>query len=381
MAKLPKYVQFLKARQKHVFYHALTGRKTLPGQPGSEEFETAYEELRLMVEAPDKPKAEKKEPTFQDAYDEFTRTDEWRTFSENTLRAYKTNSKDFLNAVIPGSKAGKTFGQAEIGTPEAEILPVLRELVESVKPHKGKKYCELLRHIYRTAIRKKWALRNLGDDIEYKKLPKAKPYPKWPQKYLDRFEAHHPVGSRARTAFAMARYFGTRAGDVAVIGWDQLRSHRYIDEDTGLPVVVPMIEFWTSKGAKNDGNSHVSILVRPEMEEVLNALDRSKGGTILKTRTGTPYSEDSLQLRMAKWCEEAGVPPGFTLHGLRRTFASELAVGKADLFTIQKLMGHKSAKTTIIYLNDLDAEPLAEAGLQAVKRRTAQLEKLRKLEK
>ncbi|WP_210172039.1 site-specific integrase [Rhizobium sp. Root1220] len=107
----------------------------------------------------------------------------------------------------------------------------------------------------------------------------------------------------------------------------------------------------------------------PELEIALNALDRSKGGTIRKTMYGEAFSEKSLTGMMAHWCKQAGIAPGYTLHGLRRSFASELAEGAADPFAIMKAMGHKDISTTMIYLKDLNAEPMAQRAAAAASKR------------
>jgi integrase len=59
----------------------------------------------------------------------------------------------------------------------------------------------------------------------------------------------------------------------------------------------------------------------------------------------------------------AGLPEGFrALHGLRHVYASMLASsGKVDMYTLQKLMTHKSADMTQRYAHLRD-ESLARAG-------------------
>ncbi|WP_372352947.1 tyrosine-type recombinase/integrase [Pararhizobium sp. BT-229] len=84
---------------------------------------------------------------------------------------------------------------------------------------------------------------------------------------------------------------------------------------------------------------------------------------------------------MAVWCEQAGIPPGYTLHGLRTTFANEIAEGGADPFAVQKALGHRNFRTTQIYLKKLDATPMAIRAADAAARRAAQIRRIRNSEK
>jgi integrase len=383
MARKAKFADFPGVRElaggKLVFRHPLIGQKALPADMDSEEFAAAYEALRLLVAVPADAKPVVKKPTFREAFTEWKKSPEWAAYDEKTIKGHERHAKAFLEAAyMPTTQA--TFAELEVDQAEAEILPLLRKHVASHKPHKAKRVVIAIRKIYAAAVENEWTLRNLGNDIVAPKLPPSVGAKPWPLDAIEQFERYHQPGTGARTAFALARFLGNRRGDVSKVRWDQLKTVRYIGED-GEPKVATVIEFMTSKNAKSGKNVAMTLVIRPELEIVLNALDRSKGDTILKTRSGNPFSEKSLTNQMAVWCDQANLPSGLTLHGLRKSYANEIAEGAADPFTLQKAMGHAHISTTQIYLKKMDATPSAFRAAEAAERRTAEIKKLNLLGK
>ena len=66
-------------------------------------------------------------------------------------------------------------------------------------------------------------------------------------------------------------------------------------------------------------------------------------------RPGRHLTTRSAQKVITHAREKAGIPPHATMHTLRHCFATHLLMAGTDLWYIQELLGHASAKTTEIY--------------------------------
>jgi integrase len=84
-------------------------------------------------------------------------------------------------------------------------------------------------------------------------------------------------------------------------------------------------EFRQQKKRNRHGGREMFIPIVDKLSQALDRLDRSKGGAVLKNAYGRPFAEKSLTGMMAHWNKQAGIPAGYTLHGLRRTFGTHLA--------------------------------------------------------
>lgn len=68
-------------------------------------------------------------------------------------------------------------------------------------------------------------------------------------------------------------------------------------------------------------------------------------------RKGEPLSNRALFRSMQKWSKVAGITKKVSFHTLRHSYATHLLEQGVDIKRIQLLLGHKSIRTTSVYLH------------------------------
>ena len=59
-------------------------------------------------------------------------------------------------------------------------------------------------------------------------------------------------------------------------------------------------------------------------------------------------------MELKSWAVRCGITKPITFHSGRHTFATLMLDLGTDLFTVQKLLGHKEVKTTLVYAHIMD---------------------------
>ena len=93
-------------------------------------------------------------------------------------------------------------------------------------------------------------------------------------------------------------------------------------------------------------NSYRTIPLSAEACKMLDNLPRTSP-YIFPNRKGNPQSPDSLEKKLKRRMNHLPTEiPRLTFHELRHTFGTDLRRKDIDIFTIQKVMGHKDIKVT-----------------------------------
>jgi len=98
------------------------------------------------------------------------------------------------------------------------------------------------------------------------------------------------------------------------------------------------------------GKSQTIPLNKMAIETLEDQLQYKRDGVDLVFPSNNNTIRHDIKKQWAKIKKLAGIPNDFRLHDLRHTFASLLASsGKVDIYTLQKLLTHKSPQTTQRY--------------------------------
>lgn len=75
-----------------------------------------------------------------------------------------------------------------------------------------------------------------------------------------------------------------------------------------------------------------------------------------------PDNQSTLAWQVSRWVERAGIDKHITFHCARHTFGTMLLTLGVDIYTVSKLMGHKSVAMTEIYAKVVDSKKIDAMG-------------------
>lgn len=171
---------------------------------------------------------------------------------------------------------------------------------------------------------------------------------------LAQFEDKHPLGSKARLAFAIFRYTGLRVCDAAVLGRQHLYSSRLSDGREELRFRIT---------PKKTSKSSAVVVDMPVLAPLADAIAACPitNLTFLVTEYGKPFSEKGLGNKMRDWFDEAGLNH-CSSHGIRKADATIAAENGATGHQLMGMMGWTTLKQAEIYTRKAERKRLASSG-------------------
>jgi integrase len=326
--KLPKYVQHWvdhDGRAHCYFRRPGYPRVRLPGLPWSPSFMAAYEAAfsgpRAAIGA-----------------------GRIRPGSVSAVVTEYFDSQQFFASKSPGTQRMRRgilerFRAAYGDRPFALLPPEwIEALLDAKPPHAARSWLVTLRSLCQFAIKRGWLRTDPTRDIKQRSI-KGDGFHTSTEEEISQFEAHHPMGSKARLAFALLLYTAQRRSDVVRIGRQHIRDGVLTvkQQKTGVTLAIP---------------------VHPHLQAVLDATP-SEHLTFLVTATGKPYGGNAFSEQFRNWCDAAGLPKRCSAHGLRKAACRRLAEAGCSANEIMSISGHTTMKEIVRYTVAADQARLA----------------------
>lgn len=300
----------------------------LNGEPGSQEFMTAY--AAYLAEKPAAAKKAIHEDSLGKLIIDFYGDRMFTDRKPSTRQLYKY-------ALEP---LAKEHGHRSASTMTAEHAEKIINKIGETRPGMGNLTRAVLRLVFKFAVKRKRRKDNPMLGIEAFKVGE---HHTWTDAELAQFEKKWRVGTRQRLAYALLRHTGQRVGDVA----DMTRS----DISGGMIHVVQ-----EKTGAK------VWIPIDPDLTKAMKAYP-AKGLSLIGKSNGQPLTRPALTALMRAAIKDAGLPKRCVPHGLRKAAMRLLAEAGATEKQIAAVSGHKTLKEIERYTKAADQKRLAQAAM------------------
>jgi integrase len=170
-------------------------------------------------------------------------------------------------------------------------------------------------------------------------------YKTWPDRYVEAYRARHPIGTKARFAFELLACTGAARADVVRMGRQHIRDGE--------------ISF-----RRHKTNVLVEIPALPELQIVLDQLPLSDSLTFLMTEQGKPFTDAGFGNWFRDRCSEAGIPVGYSAHGVRKYAATWHANRGATAHQLMAWFGWLTIREAERYTREAGRRSLARGMVQ-----------------
>jgi integrase len=254
----------------------------------------------------------------------------------------------FDEPIAPGSP--RFFRDIPISRMTANEIEVLRDRKLAV-PEGANNRVKAIRAVFKWAVRKRGTdgkplgSHNPARDVPYLKSNNPSGYHTWALEEVRQFEGRHPIGTKARLAFALLLYTGQRRSDVVRFGKQHVKRGA--------------LTFTQHKGRTRKPHKLV-LPILPMLQKVIEA-SRCGDMTYLVNDLGRPFTDAGFGNWFRDRCVEAGVPG--RAHGLRKAGATIAANNGATAHQLMAIFGWDTLKMTEQYTRSADQQRLAEAAM------------------
>lgn len=184
-------------------------------------------------------------------------------------------------------------------------------------------------------------------EIEHGKL-RSNGYKTWDDEKIERYRAHHVLGTRPRLALELLLNIGPRRSDVVRLGHQHMTDGEIAFRAQKNKVMVE------------------GVPVLPELAAALAAM-AERTLTFLVTDYGKPYTVAGFGNWFRDQCNAAGVPVGYSAHGLRKASATRLAEAGASEKQLMAWFGWTTMREAERYTKAANNKKLARSAGDLIK--------------
>jgi integrase len=342
--RLPRYVQGFIDRHGHVrhyFRRKGSKRVPLPGLPWSPEFMAAYAAAKGSTSRESIGAKRTLPGTFSMLIVSYYASAEFRSLAHETRRTRRN--------ILERFRATKTETGLTVG--ECRVAHLKRSRFEQMVAAKAGKaastrnFVKTIRALMRFAVACGYRRDDATSGV---KMPRVKGdgYATWSEDHISAFKARHSVGTRAYLALTLLLFTAQRRADIVRMGRQHLRDGalHVRQQKTGTMLEIPL---------------------HPELRAALEATP-SNNLTYLVTEFGKPFSPAGFSNLFRDWCRQAGLPDGYSAHGLRKAACRRLAELGCSANRIMAISGHRTLSEAEKYVKAVDQKRLARAAIETL---------------
>ncbi|KQU81297.1 integrase [Ensifer sp. Root31] len=301
----------------------------------TKDFMAAYwAALELMDKAAAKPKKQTpREDTFDWLVDQYFRSAKFQKFDAATQRDKRSVLTRFCETA--GSLPYRKYRRQDM---EAS------QLKRKSTPGAADKLVKVIRALFNWAINQSPPLASSNPAVAIEKLNAgSEGFHTWTVEEVERYRAHHKLGTNPRLALEIMLNIGARLSDASRIG----RQH----ESAG----------WLRFTAFKNRNKHPTVIEVRMTSDLTSALRATETGdlTYLVSEYGAAFTINGLGNRMREWCDAAGLPH-CSAHGLRKAAAVMLAESGATAPELCAIFGWSKLETAETYIRKAQKRKMAD---------------------
>ena len=332
------------------YYYRRDGKQIpIPFEPGTTEFQNAYDGLTKPGEASSSAPARMRQGTWRWLCTQYYESIDYEELDPETQRVRRRILESTCKELWqPGSS--RTFGDAPLPAMTPHAIAILRDRKRGL-PEAARGRLKAIGRVFDWAMRPESKISGIATNpVKAVRRPKENidgGYHSWTADEVAQFEKRHPIGTKARLALALFLFTGQRKSDVVLFGRQHVRH--------GLLI-------FTQQKNRNRNPVRLELPVLPVLQIIIDA---SPCGdlTYLVTDFGKPFSSKGFSSKMRQWCNEADLPH-CTAHGLRKAGAVIAAHNGATPHQLMAIFGWRTLKEAERYTKAAEQKRIASNAMR-----------------